>query len=375
MAQRSGTISRVKARLSKSIGIKQIAAAAGISIGTVDRALHNRPGVNPKTRGQVLKIAEKLGYKPNLAARDLKLNRRLRIAVHLPRQIASFFDPLRDGIREAAESMHGVAVELDFRSYPHLGEGDLKLLEEDLERGYDGVVMTPGNPSRVEAVIGKFARRATAVVCVASDAPRSERLAAISVDAATSGSIAAELFGRVVQVQGTVATITGDLNTLDHSEKLRGFAAGLATMAPHLTLIPVIESHERPKQAYEATLALLRRRPQPQGIYVNTAISVPVLQALREHGMFGRVKLITTDLFPELIPLIESGHILATLYQRPFTQGKQAFETLWRYLVEGIRPEPATRLAPHIILRSNLPLFLDRLSTRGDRDDRVAEAG
>ncbi len=42
---------------SKSIGIKEIAAAAGISIGTVDRALHNRAGVNPKTRSRILKIA------------------------------------------------------------------------------------------------------------------------------------------------------------------------------------------------------------------------------------------------------------------------------------------------------------------------------
>ena len=77
--------------------------------------------------------------------------------------------------------------------------------------------------------------------------------------------------------------------------------------------------------------------------------------------MWGRVRLITTDLFSELVPLIESGKILATLYQRPFTQGKLAFETLCRYLVEAVLPEPITRLAPHIILRSNLPLFLERL--------------
>src|SRR5579863_6670572 len=119
---------------SKSAGIKEIAAAAGISIGTVDRALHNRPGVNPKTRGRILKIAEKLGYRPNIAARTLKLNRTLRIAVHLPRHIASFFDPLREGIREAAKALHGVTVELSIRTYPHLGDGDLRLLQEDLNR-------------------------------------------------------------------------------------------------------------------------------------------------------------------------------------------------------------------------------------------------
>jgi LacI family transcriptional regulator len=346
---------------SKSIGIKEIAAAAGISIGTVDRALHNREGVNPKTRNRVLKIAEKLGYKPNIAARTLKLNRRLRIAAHLPRQIASFFDPLRDGIREAAAALHSVTVDLSIRTYPHLGEGDIKLLEEDLEKDFDGILITPGNPNPLEPLIRRFTERGTAVVCVASDAPRSSRLASISADAAISGSIAAELLGTVLHCEGPVAIITGDLNTFDHGEKLRGFAATLATMAPHLTLLPAIESHESPREAYRATLELLRRKSKPIGIYINTANSVPVLRAIEENGMWGRVRLITTDLFNELVPLIESGKILATLYQRPFTQGKLAFETLCRYLVEGIQPEPITRLAPHIILRSNLPLFLERL--------------
>jgi len=346
----------------KSVGIKEIAAAAGISIGTVDRALHNRDGVNPKTRTKVLKIAEKLGYRPNLAARSLKLNRRLRIAAHLPQQIASFFDPLREGIREAAASLHGVTVDLTIRTYPHMGEGDLKLLEEDLVRDYDGLLITPGNPTRLEPAIRRFTERGTTVVCVASDAPRTNRLASISADAATSGSIAAELLGMVLPAEGPIAIITGDLNTFDHGEKLRGFAATLATMAPHLTLMPAIESHESPREAYRAAQELLRRRTKPIGIYINTANSIPVLRAIDEAALWGKLKLVTTDLFSELVPLLESGKIVATLYQRPFTQGKLAFETLCRYLIDGAEPEAITRLAPHIILHSNLHLFLGRLS-------------
>ena len=83
----------------RSPGIKEIAAALKISIGTVDRALHGRSGVSPKTRVQVLKMAEKLNYRPNIAARSLKLNRRLHIAVYLPLQIASF---LLLSVRESA---------------------------------------------------------------------------------------------------------------------------------------------------------------------------------------------------------------------------------------------------------------------------------
>src|SRR5450755_549849 len=101
-------------------GIKDIARELGISIGTVDRALHARPGINPMTRARVLKMAQTLGYQPNVAARHLKLNRKLRVSIHLPREIASFFDALREGIEEAAEPFRS-SIDLDFQSYPRLG--------------------------------------------------------------------------------------------------------------------------------------------------------------------------------------------------------------------------------------------------------------
>ena len=75
----------------------------------------------------------------------------------------------------------------------------------------------------------------------------------------------------------------------------------------------------------------------------------------------GKIQVVTTDLFQELIPLIEARKILATLYQRPFTQGKIAFESLVTYLLEGGKSSPIVHLTPHIFFRSNLPLFTERL--------------
>jgi LacI family transcriptional regulator len=350
----------------KPSSIKDIAQALGISIGTVDRALHGRSGVNPVTRIRVLKKAERLGYRPNLAARSLKLNRRLRVGVYFPRDISSFFDPLRSGVRAAASASMGINVELVFRTFPRLDEGDAELLMADANEKFDGILVAPGNPDHIGPMLNAAARRGVAIVCVASDAPRSERLAFVGTDAYSSGAIAAELFSRTIQKPGHLVTIIGGLTTLDHAEKLRGFAANLAVFAPHLSLLPAIESHEQPKVAYRQASALLSRKPYPLGIYISTANSIPVLRALEEKGLLGEVKVIATDLFKELIPYIESGRLLATLYQRPFTQGKTALELLLRYLLEGITPERHIRLAPHIILRSNLALFSSYLAESGD---------
>jgi LacI family transcriptional regulator len=347
---------------SKTSGIKDIAQALGVSIGTVDRALHGRSDVSLKTKARVLQMAEQLGYRPNLAAQALKLNRRIEIAVVLPKHISHFFDPLREGIRTAADATVGLHVGVASLEYTRLGQGDSELMESLLKDKYDGIIFTPGNPGKLESIIQRLTAHGTAMLCVASDAPDSDRIGFVTAHAYTSGALAAELLGNKLSRKGHVATITGDLTTLDHADKLRGFAATLATLAPHLSLLPVVESHERPREAYRQTLALFRGSIKPQGLYVSTANSIPVLQALEEEKQLGKVQVVTTDLFQELVPFIETGKVLATLYQRPFTQGKVAFECLIKYLLEEKKSSPMVSLAPHIIFRSNLALFRNRLS-------------
>ena len=70
----------------RPVGIKDIARELGVSIGTVNRALHGKPGINAMTRARVLEHGRALGYRPNLAARYLKSRKPIRISVHLPRR-------------------------------------------------------------------------------------------------------------------------------------------------------------------------------------------------------------------------------------------------------------------------------------------------
>lgn len=56
---------------SGTVGVKEIARLANVSIGTVDRVLNNRVGVSEKTKAKILKIIEELNYQPNIFARRL----------------------------------------------------------------------------------------------------------------------------------------------------------------------------------------------------------------------------------------------------------------------------------------------------------------
>jgi LacI family transcriptional regulator len=342
----------------KSAGIKEIAEAVGVSIGTVDRALHSRPGISEATRARIMKAAAALGYRPNLAARHLKLGRQRQISVHLPQEIASYFDAMRQGIQQAAAQLQP-PLKVEFHSFPRMGQGEIESLQTVLDQSCDGIIIAPGAPTRIAPLIRQATQRGIPVVCVATDAPDSDRLAVVSSDPFTSGAIVAELLTRMDKGNHQAAIITGDLATVDHSEKVRGFRSMMADLGSSLTLAEVAEAHDDPREAYRQTRNLLARHPKVSSIYVSTSNSLPVIEALEERGRLGEVSVIVTDLFPELVPLMRAGKVFATLYQRPLTQGRLAFEAMHRFIVEGIRPKPVQKLPPYIVLRSNLELFIE----------------
>jgi LacI family transcriptional regulator len=342
------------------VGIKDIARALGISTGTVDRALHAKPGVNAMTQARVLRMAESLGYRPNLAARYLKSRKQLRISVHLPREIALFWDSLREGIRQAAAPF-APALHVDFRSYPSLGEGDIPLFEEALREGTNGLIIAPGNPAALKPYIRKAARKHIPVVCVITDAPDTPRLASVSADPFTVGAVAGELLARFQPAGGKVAFFTGWLSMQDHADKLRGFKSSLAMTSAALQLGPVVEAHDDEREAHRRALAVLRAHPDLTSIYVSTVNSLPVLRAAEEEGRLPGLIVVTTDLFPELVERIRAGTIAATVYQRPLSQGRLALQALYQFLLNGGCPSARIHVVPHLVMRSNLDLFLERL--------------
>jgi hypothetical protein len=111
---------------------------------------------------------------------------------------------------------------------------------------------------------------------------------------------------------------------------------------------------------------VLRSHPALKGIYVSTVNCLPVLRAAEEEGRLGELTVVTTDLFPELVEWIRAGKVAATVYQRPVSQGRLALQALYQFLLNGTRPPSRLRVVPHVVMRSNLDQFLERLPVDPD---------
>jgi len=341
--------------------LEDIAKSLGTSIGTVHRALHDHPGVSPATKARVQQMARTLGYRPNLAARYLSRRKTLRISVNTPQGTTSFWDEVRTGIREEAAAILLENVELEFRTSPRLGEGEEEGFEAAISEKVDGIITFPSRPQALRPWIRRASRASIPVVCVATDAPNSGRLGIVAVDTLASGSIAADLMGRFVGAKtGSIAITVFDMAITEHAEKYSAFDSTLKSFYPSLCLLKPVEDHDCDKEAYRKCRKVFEQNPDLVGIYVTTEASIPVLKAVSDAQLIDRLTIITTDLFPALVPYIRSGAVVSTIYQRPRAQGQMALRMLHEFLAEGGRRSHQVALAPHLVMRGNLDFFLRR---------------
>lgn len=337
--------------------IKDIALASGFSAGTVDRALHGRKGINPETRRKILTVARELGYETNRVASVLSKNTPLILAALFPRELHYFYDDVRRGFYDAVQELR------DFRVLSHvceieaLGKGEEEALERLLEEDVDGLVLVPGHRSLLNRYIDRFAERGVPTVTVSTDAPGSKRLSAVYVDPKKNGELAGELMAHFLQGRGSVAIMVGSLEIEDHFQKVQGFLASWERFAKD-GVVRVLENEEKEEVAYENTLLALREIPNLRGIYVATANSPAVCQALEDGKCVDEVVVIATDLFEEMVPYLSGGVIQATIFQNPYRQGFEAVMLLFRFLFEGVVPPLCRYLEPVVVMQSNMEFYL-----------------
>ena len=349
--------------------LRDIANALGTSIGSVHRALHDNPGVSPMTKARVLQLARTMGYRPNLAARYLSSKKTWRISVNTLKGNTSFWDEVRAGIREEAASILLENVEIEFRTHRRLGEGEEEAFESAIRDQVNGIITFPSRPQILRPWIRRASRAQIPVVCVATDAPHSGRLGIVAVDTLASGSIAADLMGRFLRGQeGAVAITLFDRAITEHAEKYAAFENTLQSFYPNLRLLKPLEDHGVESEAYSKCRKLFDKCPNLSGVYVTTEASIPVLKAARDANVLERLTIITTDLFPDLVPHIRSSAVAATIYQRPRAQGQMAFRMLHEFLAEGANQAHQVALAPHLVMRGNLDFFLHRESQQSAKE-------
>ena len=323
--------------------IKEIADLAGVSRGTVDRVLNNRGSVNPEKERKVLQIMKALNYTPNLAGKTLAIKKKqLKFGYILFSSTSSnpFFLDVVDGIESRAAELSEYGISVDIR-YSVIGDPSLqvKLIDELIENGLDGLVITPINHPLVIDRIKELSANNFPVVTANSDLPGSGRLAYVGSDYFKSGETAAGVLNMICGGRAKVGIVMGSPLVLCHSERVAGFTRRIGEAYKNIEIIDTEINHDDDIQSFVVTKRLLENHPEIDSLFLVAAGVIGACRAVNEMGLEGKIKLVSYDTTVASKELIKSGAIAVAITQEPFIQGAQPLDILLDYLGFGLKPE------------------------------------
>lgn len=323
-----------------AVTIKQIAEAAGVSRGTVDRALNDRPGVNAEVAARIRKIAQDLHYQPNAVAKALaRSQKRLRIGVLLNSGGNPFFDKVILGVRRAEREIEAFGATIlleELTGYDPSAQ--LEGLERLRARGIDGLVLTPINDSAIIDRLTEYAEGSLPITTLNADVPGLKKLCFVGCDYHRSGQTAAQLLGLMTDGELKAGIVTGSFRMLGHNQRVEGFCEVLDQEFPRISVADVVETDDDDEISYRAVRELLAEK-KPDALYFCAGGLTGGIRAVRELGLAGKLKIITVDDTDDVKELVREGIVNATVCQQPIKQGYEAVMTQYRYLADGRLPK------------------------------------
>jgi LacI family transcriptional regulator len=124
------------------ITTKDLARICKVSLGTIDRAFHDKAGISPATKKMILETAGNLGYRPNHIGRSLQSGKTNEIGVVVHDLDNRFFSQLVNAIQQVAwENDYYIQLAVSLRDCKR----EYHILEHMLQRNVDGILLFPTN--------------------------------------------------------------------------------------------------------------------------------------------------------------------------------------------------------------------------------------
>lgn len=321
------------------ITIKEIAALAGVSRGTVDRVLNNRGGVNEDVEQRVREVAEHLNYVPNKAGKSLAARKRnLKFGFMLLNSASCnpFLEDVLAGARERAEEIAEFGATVLFRQTT-LGRPEEQIqCIKDLEReDINGLVIMPENDRGVRAAIDALTDHGIPVVTVNTDIEGSKRIAYVGSDYRQAGATAAGLLAMAVGGRAKLAVISGSPTILCHAYRIEGFKSRAETRYPGLETVETVYNGDDEFESYEQTKRLLTEHPEIEALYMTAAGVFGACRAVLSMGREDTLKIVCFDTVATTREMIRKGVIAAAIAQQPQIQGKRSLGMLFEYVAFG----------------------------------------
>jgi len=348
----------------KNVRIKDIAQLSGVSVGTVDRVLHNRGRVSDEALKKVLKVLDQIEYRPNVIARTLGSNKTYRIAALIP-------DPGQDpywasskaGLDQAQTEWLRYGVNIvpyffnlyDKDSFREVAEA----ITVDLP---DGILIAPIFYHETLPYFSRFQSIGIPYVLFNTNIEQVDSLSFIGQDLYQSGKVGGELMQLALRGESgilAVLHVNEDLSNSVHlAEKERGFREYFVRNYPGRFGVKTLNLYNPSETTLEEQIAGLLDEPPLKGIFVSTSKGTSLVASILDRHKKAEIKLIGYDMLEENVRFMQKGIIDFLINQNPKRQAFMGINHLVSHLILK-KPAPTLDLLPlEIISPENIGSYL-----------------
>lgn len=222
------------------------------------------------------------------------------------------------GAEQAAKDL-GINVEFTGPAKGGDVAGQIRIIENQISRGVDAIVISPNDPNSVKPVIAKAMQRGIKVFTWDSDAPDSKRLLYIAAaDDVGIGEAIMDRLAKDIGGKGKVGVMSGGQGALNLNLHVDGVLKGIKKY-PNITLVkPIIYNNDQPQQAQSGVAGLLQANPDLAGVAcVNSPGAPGAARALAAAGKAGKIKVWGLSLPSESKQYLKDGSINGLILWNP----------------------------------------------------------
>lgn len=332
--------------MASRVTIRDVSRASGVSVATVSNVINAPHRVAETTRTRVAETIDRLGYRPNRAARSLPQGRTFTIGYCIPRGGELFaLDAFLHRVTERASDA-GMDI-LVFT--PHQSQSEADSYREIVRRGaVDGFILsgTTHGDERIEVLLD-----AGLPMVSFGRTDRADSHSWVDVDGrAGTRKVVDHLIEqghtRIAMVGWPEGSISGD-------ERVAGFLDGLEASGINLDSRYLVRSETTLEGGRAAAGKLVDLDPRPTAIVaVQDVIAAGILATLNKRGLRVGTDIAVTGFDNSPVATYSSPPI--TSVRQPIDEiGKKVVEFLINHLEEGEQMRRSSLIPPELVVRES----------------------
>lgn len=347
-----------------NIRIVDIAKMAGVSVGTVDRVIHNRGRVSEENRKKVQAILEMVHYQPNLMARSLASKKQYHFVAVIPSYThGEYWEAISEGIDKAALEMESYNITISkffFNQYDNNSFD--KIIRNLFDEKVDGVLIATLFTESVIRLSQELDNNEIPYIYVDSNIEGQHQLAYFGTESYDAGVIAARLLTDRLSSSDDILMARiihrGKNDSNQGKNRREGFCHYLQEIGfggqLHEVELKINDSVYNFIQLDE----IFDTNPNIKGGIIFNSTCYILGNYLKAREM-KTVKLVGYDLIERNTQLLSEGVITALVAQRPERQGYDAIKSLCHHYLFHPEIEKVNLMPIDILLKENLKYYLN----------------